>query len=244
VIAQFLDSQTFSTTTDMEYTMNKILGLTLLAGAIAMSGCATTGSKYACPHPHGVTCMAATDVYKATNNADEVVGIDPDEARKLAREGKPAGKVANPLPAAVVTDSTPAAEPAKPGVVIDGDTLALSDAPAQTYAMASQAAPSAGAAEPYRLPAKIMRIYIHPWEDEHHDLHMGGFLFTEIVPRRWSLTPGISPDADNRRFELLEAPNLEAAQEQIPKGAEVATPPSPPHGVVANPVHNAKGTSQ
>ncbi|MHB8742093.1 MAG: TraV family lipoprotein [Sulfuricaulis sp.] len=231
--------------------MNKILGLTLLVGALAVTGCATTGSKYACPHPEGVTCMSAPDIYKATNNADEVVGVDPKKARELAREGKPAGKVVSPSPAAVANDSPPAvpsavpasAPTASPGVVIEGDTLALADAPATatTYPMTS--APRASAEEPYRLPAKVMRIYIHPWEDEKKDLHMGGFVFTEIVPRRWSLTPGVSV-SDDRRFELLETPKMEAAQEPIQKGGEVATPQRPPQGVVASPNHNGKGTSQ
>jgi hypothetical protein len=40
---------------------------------------------------------------------------------------------------------------------------------------------------PIRMPAQVMRVWIAPWEDSRGDLHAPGYLFTEIVPRRWSL---------------------------------------------------------
>jgi hypothetical protein len=49
--------------------------------------------------------------------------------------------------------------------------------------------PAAGAA-PLRSPARVMRIWIAPWEDSRGDLHAPGYLYTEIDPRRW--TPGAS----------------------------------------------------
>jgi conjugal transfer pilus assembly protein TraV len=249
----------------MEETMKTLFSFALVAGAAAMTGCAMT-PKYACPHPNGVTCMSAPDVYRATNQADEVVGIDPKEAAKLAREGKSAGKVASPGPAPegeeivvpVPTSSNTQVSPsrARPtlGMTLEGDTLALTDAsapkviraaytpttPAATYPTLPEV--EVNSAEPYRVPAKIMRIYVHPWEDEAGDLHMGGLMFTEIEPRRWSVTPS-ALHADSRRFELLEAPKQDAAQDAASKGNEVATPSSPPQGVVAPTNHNGKGNS-
>jgi hypothetical protein len=44
---------------------------------------------------------------------------------------------------------------------------------------------------PIRMPAQVMRVWIAPWEDSRGDLHAPGYLFTEIVPRRWSL--GVPP---------------------------------------------------
>ena len=38
-----------------------------------------------------------------------------------------------------------------------------------------------------RLPAKVMRIWIAPWEDSRGDLHAPGYLYTEIEPRRWTI---------------------------------------------------------
>ncbi|TAG49798.1 MAG: type IV conjugative transfer system protein TraV [Betaproteobacteria bacterium] len=40
---------------------------------------------------------------------------------------------------------------------------------------------------PIRSQAKVMRIWIAPWEDQHGDLHASGLVFTEIEARRWNL---------------------------------------------------------
>ena len=38
-----------------------------------------------------------------------------------------------------------------------------------------------------RVPARVMRIWIAPWEDSRGDLHAPGYRYTEIEPRRWTL---------------------------------------------------------
>ena len=40
---------------------------------------------------------------------------------------------------------------------------------------------------PLRAPAKVMRIWISPWEGDDGDLHVTGLLYTEIEPRRWQI---------------------------------------------------------
>ena len=44
-----------------------------------------------------------------------------------------------------------------------------------------------GPEKPIRIPPKIIRIWIAPWEDEHGDLHRGEEVFSEITPTkgRW-----------------------------------------------------------
>ncbi len=65
--------------------------------------------------------------------------------------------------------------------------------------------PPAGGAVPLRSPARVMRIWIAPWEDSRGDLHAPGYLYTEIEPRRWALdtrddhTPEIRPLQIERR---------------------------------------------
>jgi len=64
-----------------------------------------------------------------------------------------------------------------------------------------------GVADPsaLRVPARVMRIWIAPWEDSRGDLHAPGYLYTEIEPRRWALdardehTPMIRPLQIERR---------------------------------------------
>ena len=40
---------------------------------------------------------------------------------------------------------------------------------------------------PIRTQAKVMRIWMAPWEDEDGDLHADGYMYTEIESRRWNL---------------------------------------------------------
>ena len=40
---------------------------------------------------------------------------------------------------------------------------------------------------PVLEPARVVRIWVAPWVDAKGDLHMPGYLFSEITPRRWSL---------------------------------------------------------
>jgi len=40
---------------------------------------------------------------------------------------------------------------------------------------------------PIRTPARVMRIWIAPWEDVTGDLNALGYVYTEITPRRWAI---------------------------------------------------------
>lgn len=49
---------------------------------------------------------------------------------------------------------------------------------------------------PIRTPAQVMRIWIAPWEDSDGDLMVSGYVYTELVPRRWMIgksAPTVSP---------------------------------------------------
>jgi len=49
------------------------------------------------------------------------------------------------------------------------------------------AVPSIEQPIPIRTQAKVMRIWMAPWEDDDGDLHADGYLYTEIESRRWNL---------------------------------------------------------
>lgn len=49
------------------------------------------------------------------------------------------------------------------------------------------AVPSIEQPIPIRTQAKVMRIWMAPWEDDDGDLHADGYLYTEIESRRWHL---------------------------------------------------------
>jgi conjugal transfer pilus assembly protein TraV len=40
---------------------------------------------------------------------------------------------------------------------------------------------------PLRTPARVLRIWIAPWEDDGGDLHMPGLVYTEVESRRWQV---------------------------------------------------------
>ena len=45
--------------------------------------------------------------------------------------------------------------------------------------------------QPIRSQAKVMRIWVGPFEDENGDLNAPGMVFTEIEPRRWNVGEGL-----------------------------------------------------
>lgn len=141
--------------------------LFLLALSIAaLPGCAVSGGKrdFACPEPDGVSCRSAMEVYEALDHGEELVP----------------GKSAAPE-----NHAEPSTARVRQASVIEGADGVLSfDAPVP----APQPAPVVRAASdesPLRTPAKVMRIWIAPWEDRHGDLVMASHVYTEIEGRRW-----------------------------------------------------------
>ncbi len=57
---------------------------------------------------------------------------------------------------------------------------------------------------PIRTPAQIMRVWIAPYEDEGGNLHAPGYVYTEIMPRRW-IYPNDPTTANPRTFAPLAA---------------------------------------
>lgn len=197
--------------------LKKILGSVALLAL--MAGCASNGkNRPSCPVPDGTQCMSTLDVYEKTNSSDHVVGSND--------QGKPVPTTGNAPAAVGQTWSTHVA----------GDTLALQTRPT-TSALSSRhttsSITSTSTTEPFREPAKVMRIYVQAWEDEQGDLHTPAYIFTEIEPRRWSVgRPAL--DA-NDSFRLLEGLGSEAAQDA--RAGAVATAPA------GRPVRNGATTS-
>lgn len=141
--------------------MHKFFGS--IALAVSLAGCSVWGGKsFQCPgnEMDGATCMSARQVYEATHVTDRVA---PNY-----RDGKP---------------------------IAPGEQSASSSGSAPTSAAPQQALlntylpplPEADAPLPVRTPAKVMRIRVFPWEDKERDLNTGGFVFTEIEGRTWTL---------------------------------------------------------
>lgn len=129
-----------------------------------LTGCTSMfnigASEYGCKGmPEGVSCMSAKEVYNATENENYKSTLKAEqEAAKSGGKGK------------------------------EGSSSA-----AQTrvlYAEGGENAPIPARARnplPIRTQAVVMRIAIDPWEDDNGDLHVPGFIYTEIEPRRWEI---------------------------------------------------------
>lgn len=153
-------------------------GLVVLAVATLAGGCTTVGSNdFACPgRPPGVRCMSATEVYDATHatdhvdpTADKALGDDPDRATSRKGSAKSASSE-NAI------HHQPAPQPAA-----SGPTAA--DAPQMIYA--NTMLPAVQKPVPIRTPARVMRVWVAPWENNAGVLNGGGYSFIEVESRRW-----------------------------------------------------------
>jgi conjugal transfer pilus assembly protein TraV len=86
------------------------------------------------------------------------------------------------------TESSDFVKPANTGSKDEKSTTATATSAGANYQQTSQiAVPSIEQPVPIRTQAKVMRIWMAPWEDDDGDLHADGYLYTEIESRRWNL---------------------------------------------------------
>lgn len=127
-----------------------------------LAGCSGMGvgkSDFSCDGlEEGVRCMSATDVYEETETTDKVGFTHDESGNKIVKETS--------------------------GDKEEKDTNMV----AETYkGTAPKVLPKVEYPQPVRMPAQIMRIWFGPWEDKQGDLNVGKTIYTELVPRRWTL---------------------------------------------------------
>jgi conjugal transfer pilus assembly protein TraV len=105
--------------------------------------------------------------------------------------------------------------------------VAAASAPAQPL-------PAADGPIPLRTPSRVMRIRLNYWEDEAGDLHVPGYIYTEVEPRRWqvgmpsaALAPALYPlrAAVPRRPEQRDRAERAERQPGAPENTAAAAPP-------------------
>tara|TARA_B100000424_G_scaffold239268_1_gene205881 strand:- start:1210 stop:1821 length:612 start_codon:yes stop_codon:yes gene_type:complete len=138
-------------------------------GALVMiSGCSSLNvgeSEFECEGKPGDfhgnnTCRSADEVYAMTDNGE--VPLPVTEADRKAAAGNDQGP-------AKPTAANNGVNPVDP-VTRDYVTPALPNRPV-----------------PIRTPARVMRIWVSPWEDTVGNLNVPGYVYTEIEPRRWTI---------------------------------------------------------
>lgn len=159
--------------------------------------------------PAGVQCLSARKVYEATEQADTVT----------ADTVMAAPEAAQPPPAAAAPEAwqgrngngSPTGQPSLSPVI----------APAVRVSQ-PVATPRLDGPVPIRTPAQVMRIWFGPWEDPAGNLHLTGYVYTEIEPRRWAVgTPAPTAAPTLQPMQLAQRETRRAPSEP-PAG----TPPA------------------
>lgn len=173
------------------HTYNALRFAALAVAVLVASGCAGTSprGKYRCAsEQEGMPCMSVQAVYEATHDGTVVSPVG-----KAARQEGAAG------------DSW--AGDSAAGISVEGDSLLLTEQPRSAATFDRPVSHPDG---PVRTPAKVLRIWLSPWEDEEGDLHAPGYVYSEIHGRRWSV--GVKAPDVSDRLELLTPP-LDATQQ-------------------------------
>jgi len=145
--------------------------LTLAIGTWALVGCSAMGKKdFSCGGPTpGAGCLPASEVYEISNDP-ELLDAVTDALEAAAQSG----------------------EDFDPQEVVAGVRSMYQPKIEMVKAMAEPI----NQPLPVLRPAHVIRIWFDAWVDQKGDLHMPGYVFTEITPRRWSLgEPEISNSA-------------------------------------------------
>jgi conjugal transfer pilus assembly protein TraV len=148
------------------------IGLTTL-----LTGCASAlnvgESEYGCTGlPEGVQCMSAREVYGLTEQPGPV-RADP---KAMDEDGGASDRAAK---AALLSRSGKNTEQAS--VSNEWSHPDVKNPHPMASAQLNQDP------MPIRTRAKIMRIWVAPWENVNGDLHVSGMVFTELDQRRWNI---------------------------------------------------------
>ena len=194
--------------------MRPALSLPLLL-VTAACGAVPGTETYSCGGlPIGVSCISARDTYKLTDHGKPVVAV---AGKETAFDQPPATDGTVPAPA---TPTPPAAA---------GTQLAALGLPEPGQVASIALRPElAGAPDviPLRTPSRVLRIWIAPWEDDAGRLHVPGYTYAEIEPRRWS----IGQDEPEQRMHLQPLPPP-GTIEPLRPGPQPSDPPLVPQEV-------------
>lgn len=199
-----------------------------IGAALLASGCSSLQvgeDEFACTGmPNSVFCRSAREVYEATNDgavpspmrpqgdsagADCAACASGEAAQRPEAAEAPCGETIEASAQSPADSAPDRVLGASPEASAEGEANRRSEANrgAQEAREAREGQEARAALEsarrPVRTAARVMRIWVAPYEDAKGDLHAPGFVYTEIEPRRWAY--GAAFETDERLFELLEA---------------------------------------
>jgi conjugal transfer pilus assembly protein TraV len=168
----------------------------IVSASLLLGACATGKTKFQCPVPNGVACKSVKDMYEVTDAAGEQGLVD---ARNALHGSDGRSTKSRRGHARVETMDDGAHEVT---LLDPGDPI------------------------PLRVAPRVLRVLITPWEDAGGDLHAGGYVFTEIESRRWSMAPPAQKTSRTAFPLQVEIAGMERKSNRataVP-GANTATP--------------------
>lgn len=148
--------------------MRNTFHILVIMSLMVIGGCNAMGtSDFSCSAPTpGVSCLPANEVYEITNDPELYEAVDA--ALQAAAKS---GEDYDPQEIVKYVRAT-----YKPTVDV---TKPMAEPVKQPL--------------PVLKPAHVIRIWMDAWVDNKGDLHMPGYVFSEITPRRWSFgEPAVS----------------------------------------------------
>jgi conjugal transfer pilus assembly protein TraV len=207
-----------------------VFGLGACGAGVAVPG----SSEYSCAgRPEGVVCRSTRDIYALTEERDRVHEADLAQPVGDGAGGRPIRVAADGVAAPGAAVGAPAASAAAVATPREGVIAMAPPAPVAVSDPIAFAAARAGG--PRRLDARVVRIWIAPWQDQRGDLRMPGHVYAEVHPRSWSFG-GEPPQAP--ASNLLMTPEMIRARETEatpPAGAPLTAPAAAPGPAPADP---------
>ncbi len=65
---------------------------------------------------------------------------------------------------------------------------------------------------PIRTPAKVMKIWIAPWNDKNGDLHVPAYVYTEIEGRKWQVGKNSNTTSSTRFYSVQSREQSKSSQ--------------------------------
>lgn len=160
----------------------RVIALSLLSVAL-LAGCATRGNFTCSGDDSGDRCRSTAEIYELTNGYTGAAGIGSEDAEAVpeSRDRQPPAVPEHFV--ATTGNALVLSEPIQPVTGAVEGALRLGGDPTRPL----EQPPLGGSESVARVPAQVMRIWLAPWTDEVGDLHMPGFVYTEIKSRRWSI---------------------------------------------------------
>ena len=175
--------------------MNRSLFLAVVGALTLLQvGCGTT-SKFTCGAPQGIPCLSVQEVYERTEFSSSITADSQPPAASM--------------PAASLSYTSPDTVRPAPVVIEEGSLM-----------IAPTDSSPAPVSDALLTGARVIRVWVAPWEDRRGDLHMSGYVFSEVQGRRWRV--GNTPPASRPVLRLLESasnPPNPSSLDPAPAGA-------------------------